>query len=63
MVQSTRPTIGKYALGERIKRAAELSPEIEHVRIAMTAEKAVRPLILAVGSGKGEDVDIVERTD
>jgi len=43
----------RNALGERIKRAAELSPEIEHVRIAMTAEKAVRPLILAVGSGKG----------
>ncbi len=43
----------REALSERIKRAALLSPEVEHVRFAMTAEKAARPLILAVGSGKG----------
>jgi ATP-binding protein involved in chromosome partitioning len=41
------------ALGERIKRAAELFPDVDHVRIAMTAEKGSRPLIVAVGSGKG----------
>jgi ATP-binding protein involved in chromosome partitioning len=41
------------ALAERIKRAVLLSPEIDDVRIAMTAEKTVGPLIVAVGSGKG----------
>jgi len=43
----------REALGERIKRAAELFPDVDHVRIAMTAEKSARPLIVAVGSGKG----------
>lgn len=43
----------REALAERIKRAVLLSPEISDVRIAMTAEKAAGPLILAVGSGKG----------
>lgn len=43
----------RNALAERIKRAALLSPEINDVRIAMTAEKSAGPLILAVGSGKG----------
>ncbi len=41
------------ALAERIRRAALLAPGISDVRVAMTAEKAARPLILAVGSGKG----------
>ncbi|MBO9670530.1 MAG: Mrp/NBP35 family ATP-binding protein [Sphingobium sp.] len=41
------------ALAERIKRAVLLSPDINDVRIAMTAEKTTGPLILAVGSGKG----------
>ena len=37
----------------RIKAAGEIEPGIDHVRIAMTAEKSARPLIIAVGSGKG----------
>jgi ATP-binding protein involved in chromosome partitioning len=41
------------ALTARIKAAGEIEPGIEHVRIAMTAEKSARPTIIAVGSGKG----------
>ncbi|MBN8831860.1 MAG: Mrp/NBP35 family ATP-binding protein [Sphingomonadales bacterium] len=41
------------ALTARIKAAGEIEPGIEHVRIAMTAEKSARPAIIAVGSGKG----------
>lgn len=41
------------ALVMRLKAAGEIEPEVAHVRVAMTAEKASRPLIVAVGSGKG----------
>ncbi|MBT2188547.1 Mrp/NBP35 family ATP-binding protein [Sphingobium nicotianae] len=43
----------REALTARIKAAGEIEPGIDHVRIAMTAEKSARPLIVAVGSGKG----------
>ncbi|HZV58399.1 MAG TPA: Mrp/NBP35 family ATP-binding protein [Sphingobium sp.] len=41
------------ALAARLTDAAKRLPEIADVRIAMTAEKAARPRIVAVGSGKG----------
>ncbi len=41
------------ALAARLTEAAKRLPEIADVRIAMTAEKAARPRIVAVGSGKG----------
>jgi ATP-binding protein involved in chromosome partitioning len=41
------------SLQARIIAAARTFPGIEDVRIAMTAEKSVRPAIIAVGSGKG----------
>jgi ATP-binding protein involved in chromosome partitioning len=41
------------AFAARIKAAGEIEPGISDVRIAMTAERSARPLIVAVGSGKG----------
>lgn len=40
-------------LAARIVAMGVSEPDISDVRVAMTAERSVRPLILAVGSGKG----------
>jgi len=40
-------------LAARIEAAAKGAPGVKDVRIAMTAERAARPAIIAVGSGKG----------
>ncbi|HWJ70157.1 MAG TPA: Mrp/NBP35 family ATP-binding protein [Sphingobium sp.] len=41
------------ALEAAITQAGKDHPGVEAVRIAMTAERAARPMIIAVGSGKG----------
>jgi ATP-binding protein involved in chromosome partitioning len=41
------------ALAARVTEAGKAQPGIADVRIAMTAERSARPLIVAVGSGKG----------
>ena len=43
----------REALSGRIEAAARAVPGIRDVRVAMTAERAARPAIIAVGSGKG----------
>jgi ATP-binding protein involved in chromosome partitioning len=43
----------REALAARLTDAARGLAQVNDVRIAMTAEKTARPLILAVGSGKG----------
>ncbi|MBO9576466.1 MAG: Mrp/NBP35 family ATP-binding protein [Sphingobium sp.] len=44
---------GREAIAKRLTDAAKSLRQVDDVRIAMTAEKAVRPKIIAVGSGKG----------
>lgn len=43
----------REALAERLTQGARKLPDVRDVRIAMTAQKAARPQIVAVGSGKG----------